>query len=267
MTGWERPLGGDWDSSMPTMPSSAHMNRTGCITQWTSWLEFSEFMDWRPMSKSHAQWNASLEHYGQGCWRIPWRWRAQGWETRTKWDSEIGYHARSVGWNSPRFPWRYTAAACTGPSPQLTGSGCRSDRQYTNPRCTTWTFPGWQSSALAPSPDAHYPPVYGTAYALSSTGSTRGVGSGYWRITPTPYLGVSPEGAKCQRRGSVTATSHHRSVIKGRKGASGVRPYNATSRQVGSCSRSTPIPCHYWRCSHTWGRRLHSTTVIGRWYT
>ena len=51
------------------------------------------------------------------------------------------------------------------------------------------------------------------------------------------------------------------------KGASGARPYIAALRQVGSRFRSTPIPYPRRRCSHTWGGRSHSKTVIGRRYT
>ena len=54
---------------------------------------------------------------------------------------------------------------------------------------------------------------------------------------------------------------------KGRKGASGARTYRAASRQVGSYYRSMLRPYHRWRRSNPWGRRLHSTAEIGRWYT
>ena len=47
---------------------------------------------------------------------------------------------------------------------------------------------------------------------------------------------------------------------------SGARPYNTSSNQGGSRSRSTPRPYHRWRCSHTWDRQSSTTTAIGRPY-
>ena len=158
------------------MAWSNHATLNGCNTQWTSWLAFLECMVWRPTSQSHSQWHTSPDNYKQGCRRRPWRWSARGWETRTKWDSKVRYHARSVVWNSPRGPWRHTAVACTLPSLQSTGVGCRSDRQYTNPRCKTWAFCGRKIIALVPSPDDRYPPARVTAYALTSTGITGRIG-------------------------------------------------------------------------------------------
>ena len=170
-------------------------------------------------------------------------------------------------WKSPRNPWWHTTAAWTRSSPQSTGVGCWSTRQFTNPRYTTWDFRGQWINALAPSLDARNSPARGTAYALTSTGSTGGIGSEYWRNTPTPSLGASAAGSNYQQGGSITATTRQRNVRRGNKGASGARHYNAALRQVGSRSRSTLIPYHHWSCFHTWVGQLPTTTAIGRRYT
>ena len=127
-------------------------------------------------------------------------------------------------------------------------------------------FPRTKSIALAPSLDARDIPERGTAYTLTSKGITRGIRSGYWRSTPTPSLCKSAAGDKLHQGGSVTSTTCRRSVIREKKGDSGVRPYNAALSQVGYRSRSTTRPYHSWRHYHTWGGRWNSTTTIGMRY-
>ena len=144
----------------------------------------------------------------------------------------------------------------------MTRVGCRSAIQYTNPRFITWYFCRQQISALASSPDDRDIPARVTTYALTSTCSTWGIGSGSWRSTPNPSLGTSAVGAKCQQGGSVTATTRHKSKSTERKDASVVIPYNTDSRQVGSRSRITIRPYHCWRCSHNWDGQSHTTIAI-----
>ena len=59
-------------------------------------------------------------------------------------------------------------------------------------------FRGQQSSALAPYLDARDRPASGTAYDLTSTGSTGGIRSGSWRITPTPSFSTKNTVSKSQ---------------------------------------------------------------------
>ena len=152
----------------------------------------------RPMSPSYAQWRANLEHYVQGCRRSTRLWNERGWEIRTGWESKEVSPPQNVELSSPQGQQRHTIDACTGRNPQSTEASFRSFIRSTNLRCTMWAFRGQLSNAPVPYPATRIPTAFGMACACTLADSTEGIGSGFWRNTPTPSPSVSIAGAKSQ---------------------------------------------------------------------
>ena len=125
--------------------------------------------------------------------------KCMGWETRTRWDSEEGYHAKILELYSLWGQWRHIFNACTGRNPQLTEDSWWSFRRITNIRFTMWDFRSSFSNAPASSLDALGLPTHGMDYAHTLTASTGAIASVSERNTPTPTPSARDAGSKYQR--------------------------------------------------------------------